>query len=168
MLQEKAKDSILVLIEKERDGDQIDRTLLKNVLSIFIEVGMGGMDTYQKDFEVFLLTETALFYKRKAAAWIQVPLFLISHLCRQSLSGAALKLPVLSSKPDAQSAACAHTTRSVASREWKELRRLPPLAMEPGKTGSATFLALIASEGRSCSAATLVMCAGRRTRAPTT
>lgn len=71
-LQEKAKDAILVLIEKERDGDQINRTLLKNVLGIFIEVGMGGMETYQNDFEAHLLEETAVFYKRKAAAWIQV------------------------------------------------------------------------------------------------
>ena len=28
----KAKDAILALVERERDGEQIDRTLLKNVL----------------------------------------------------------------------------------------------------------------------------------------
>lgn len=71
-LQERARDAILVLIEKERDGEQIDRALLKNVLAIFIEVGMGSMDNYQKDFEAYLLTDTAAFYQRKAAAWIQV------------------------------------------------------------------------------------------------
>ena len=72
VLQERARDAILGLIDKERDGEQIDRALLKNVLGIFIEVGMGTMDNYQSDFEAFLLEETSAFYKRKAAAWIQV------------------------------------------------------------------------------------------------
>lgn len=67
----KTKDAILQLIEKEREGEQIDRTLLKNVLSIFIEVGMGTMTCYQADFEQTLLKSTAEYYKRKAAFWIE-------------------------------------------------------------------------------------------------
>jgi len=70
-LQERTRDAVLALIDKERDGETIDRALLKNVLAIFIEVGMGSMDNYQKDFEAFLLSVTAAFYQRKAAAWIQ-------------------------------------------------------------------------------------------------
>ncbi len=31
-MKKKAKDAILALVEKERDGEQIDRALLKNVL----------------------------------------------------------------------------------------------------------------------------------------
>lgn len=69
--QARAKDAVLLLIEKERNGEQIERTMLKNVLGIFIEVGMGSMDNYQNDFETFLLTATAEFYSRKAANWIQ-------------------------------------------------------------------------------------------------
>ena len=65
-----AKTAALALIEKERDGELIDRTLLKNILAIFIEVGMGGMECYERDFEVALLSETSTFYKRKAALWI--------------------------------------------------------------------------------------------------
>ena len=71
-LKDRAKDAILMLIERERDGETIDRTLLKNVLGIFIEVGMGGMEKYQENFEAPMLTDTAAFYRRKAAAWIQV------------------------------------------------------------------------------------------------
>lgn len=67
----KTKDAILQLIELEREGEQIDRTLLKNVLSIFIEVGMGTMTCYQSDFEQTLLKSTADYYKRKAAFWIE-------------------------------------------------------------------------------------------------
>ena len=38
-----ARGAVLSLIEKERDGELIDRTLLKNILGIFIEVGTGYM-----------------------------------------------------------------------------------------------------------------------------
>jgi len=69
-IKKKTKDAILRLIEKEREGELIDRALVKNILGIFIEVGMGGMDTYERDFEDHLLTETGGFYKRKAAEWI--------------------------------------------------------------------------------------------------
>ncbi len=34
------------------------------------QVGMGGMECYERDFEAFLLSETNAFYKRKAAEWI--------------------------------------------------------------------------------------------------
>ena len=71
-VKKKAKDAMLVAIEQEREGDQIDRSLLKNVLGIFIEVGMGGMDCYNQDFEQHLLSTTAEYYKKKAASWIAV------------------------------------------------------------------------------------------------
>ena len=35
-----------------------------------LQVGMGGMECYEKDFEEPLLAETAAYYKRKAAEWI--------------------------------------------------------------------------------------------------
>lgn len=37
-----------------------------------LQVGMGQMECYERDFEEFLLKDTAEYYKRKAAAWIQV------------------------------------------------------------------------------------------------
>ena len=67
-MKRKARDAVLAMVEREREGEQIDRALLKNVLDIFIAVGMGQMDTYQHDFEDSLLTETAAYYKRKARA----------------------------------------------------------------------------------------------------
>lgn len=65
-----ARAALLRQIERERDGDMIDRSLLKNILDIFIEVGMGNMDHYERDFEEVMLTETGGYYKRKAAEWI--------------------------------------------------------------------------------------------------
>ncbi|KAK4717586.1 hypothetical protein R3W88_015924 [Solanum pinnatisectum] len=48
------------LIEKEREGEQIDRALLKNVLDIFAEIGRGEMEYYVNDFGDALLRDTQL------------------------------------------------------------------------------------------------------------
>lgn len=47
-VKKRAKDAVLKLIEREREGELIDRALVKNILDIFIEVGMGGMECYEK------------------------------------------------------------------------------------------------------------------------
>ncbi|XP_024398790.1 cullin-1 [Physcomitrium patens] len=65
------KDAVIALIDREREGEQIDRALLKNVLGIFVEIGMGNMDAYESDFETFMLQDTASYYSRKAASWIE-------------------------------------------------------------------------------------------------
>ncbi|KAG0574381.1 hypothetical protein KC19_VG259000 [Ceratodon purpureus] len=65
------KDAVIALVDREREGEQIDRALLKNVLGIFVEIGMGNMDAYETDFETFLLGDTAAYYRRKSSAWIQ-------------------------------------------------------------------------------------------------
>ncbi|OVA15009.1 Cullin [Macleaya cordata] len=65
------RDAVISLIDQEREGLQIDRTLLKNVLDIFVEIGMGKMDCYINDFEEAMLADTAAYYSRKASNWIQ-------------------------------------------------------------------------------------------------
>ncbi|VVA89777.1 unnamed protein product [Arabis nemorensis] len=70
-MKSKAKDAILALIHKEREGGQIDRAQLKNVLDIFVANGMGTMEKYEEDFESFMLEDTASYYSRKASSWIQ-------------------------------------------------------------------------------------------------
>ena len=57
-------------IDQEREGEQIDRALLKNVLDIFVEIGMGQMDHYENDFEAAMLKDTSAYYSRKASNWI--------------------------------------------------------------------------------------------------
>ena len=69
-LKKNVKDAVLALVDKERDGEQIDRALVKNILGIFVEMDMGGMEAYEQDFEAHLLTNTAAFYSRKASVWI--------------------------------------------------------------------------------------------------
>eukprot|EP00850_Spirogloea_muscicola_P012722 SM000083S22769 [mRNA] locus=s83:517137:518922:+ [translate_table: standard] len=70
-LNAKVKDAVIALIDREREGERIDRALLKNVLGIFVEMGMGSMYAYEVDFEAFMLQATADYYKRKASSWIQ-------------------------------------------------------------------------------------------------
>ena len=59
-----------IQIDQEREGEQIDRALLKNVLDIYVEIGMGQMDQYESDFEEAMLKDTAEYYSRKASNWI--------------------------------------------------------------------------------------------------
>ncbi|XP_068338006.1 cullin-1-like [Pyrus communis] len=65
-----AKIAVIDLIDKEREGEQIDRALLKNVVDIFVEIGMGQMGSYEQDFEAHLLVDSGAYYSRKAANWI--------------------------------------------------------------------------------------------------
>ncbi|KAK2418693.1 cullin-1 [Trifolium repens] len=66
-----ARKAVIDLIDKEREGEQIERSLLKNVLDIFVEIGMGEMVHYEQDFEVQMLDDTADYYKSKATIWIE-------------------------------------------------------------------------------------------------
>ncbi|KAL9161360.1 hypothetical protein ABFS82_07G016600 [Erythranthe guttata] len=66
----KVRDAVISLIDQEREGEQIDRALLKNVLDIFVEIGMGQMEQYENDFEEAMLKDTAAYYSRKASNWI--------------------------------------------------------------------------------------------------
>ncbi|KAF2575300.1 hypothetical protein F2Q70_00000126, partial [Brassica cretica] len=70
-LHSKVKDAVIALVDKEREGEQIDRALLKNVLDIYVEIGMGQMERYEEDFESFMLLDSASYYSRKASSWIQ-------------------------------------------------------------------------------------------------
>ncbi|VVA29651.1 PREDICTED: cullin-1 [Prunus dulcis] len=62
--------AIIGLINKEREGEQIDRALLKNVIDVFVEIGKGQMEAYEEDFEAHMLIDTREYYSRKASSWI--------------------------------------------------------------------------------------------------
>ncbi|XP_057461540.1 cullin-1-like [Actinidia eriantha] len=65
-----ARDAVIRLIDQEREGEQIDRALLKNVLDIFVEIGIENMEYYERDFEDDLLKDSSAYYSRKASNWI--------------------------------------------------------------------------------------------------
>ena len=69
---ERAKDAVLGLIARERENEQIERDLVKSVLTIFVDVGMDkGTDVYENLFQTPLLASIHSHYKTKAANWIQ-------------------------------------------------------------------------------------------------
>ncbi|CAH8365722.1 unnamed protein product [Eruca vesicaria subsp. sativa] len=67
-LQSKVREAVLALVDKEREGEDIDRKVTKRVLEFYIEI---GMERYEQDFESFMLKDTASYYSRKASSWIQ-------------------------------------------------------------------------------------------------
>ncbi|XP_022545706.2 cullin-1-like [Brassica napus] len=64
------KQVIIALIHKEREGQQVDSALLKNILDLFVQSGKGSMERYEDDFEKFFLQETASYYSRRSSSWI--------------------------------------------------------------------------------------------------
>ncbi|XP_020102129.1 cullin-1-like [Ananas comosus] len=66
----KAKDTVISLIDQEREGEQIDKALVKNIVDIFVEIGASELDYYTEDFEKFFLKHTSAYYSRKASEWI--------------------------------------------------------------------------------------------------
>ncbi|CAI8604721.1 unnamed protein product [Vicia faba] len=65
-----ASKAVITLIDKEREGEQIDRSLLKNILDIFVEIGMGDMKHYENDFEVQMLEDTADYYRKRVSHYL--------------------------------------------------------------------------------------------------
>ncbi|KAI7982239.1 Cullin-1 [Camellia lanceoleosa] len=69
-LKGKVRDAVITLIDQEREAEQVDRALLKNILGIFVEIGMGQNECYENDFEEDMLKDSAAYYSRKASNWI--------------------------------------------------------------------------------------------------
>ena len=46
-------DAILGLIEKERDGEIVNKKMIKCVVGLYVKMGMGELDVYESDFVSF-------------------------------------------------------------------------------------------------------------------
>ncbi|KAI3508751.1 hypothetical protein L1887_23764 [Cichorium endivia] len=66
----KVGEAVISMIDREREGEQIDRGLVKAALDISVEIGMGKMDYYEDDFEPSMLEHTTTYYSHKASQWI--------------------------------------------------------------------------------------------------
>lgn len=80
-LKENAQRAVLLLIHREREGEGIDRALVKNILDIFITMGMSTMDCYQQDFEIDMLGATSEYYRYTDSVFYLLLLALGSLLC---------------------------------------------------------------------------------------
>lgn len=57
--------SLICQINDERDGKVIDRDLLKDVLDVYVQIGLG-MECYEVDFENAFRESTRNYYSNKA------------------------------------------------------------------------------------------------------
>ncbi|XP_075478391.1 cullin-1-like isoform X1 [Primulina tabacum] len=68
----KVTDAILSLIDREREGEQIDQTFVKEILDIYVVIGADSLKYNEKDFEEAMVNATAEFYSKKALDWISI------------------------------------------------------------------------------------------------
>jgi hypothetical protein len=57
-------------VDDERDGQLIDRALVKDVLDIYVDIGRGSFSVYELDFEKAFCKGTADYYSKKAQTWM--------------------------------------------------------------------------------------------------
>ena len=71
--------AIIGLINDEREGNLIDKSLVKSIVELYEEMGMDSLDCYNLDLEELLLTNTREYYARKREDWINdsTPAYLI-------------------------------------------------------------------------------------------
>ncbi|KAK3160848.1 hypothetical protein QOZ80_1BG0065810 [Eleusine coracana subsp. coracana] len=69
-LKETVTGIVIGMVDDERDGQIIDRSILKNVLDMYVELGGSDTKLYEEDFEVAFLKSTADYYSKKAQTWI--------------------------------------------------------------------------------------------------
>jgi len=69
-IKEDATAAIHGLINEEREGRIIDKSLVKSVVELYESMGMGTLDAYNADLEEPLLVSTREYYARKREDWI--------------------------------------------------------------------------------------------------
>ncbi|KAL1524971.1 hypothetical protein AB1Y20_019847 [Prymnesium parvum] len=78
------RTAIIDLIRREREGELVDRTLIKEVVEIFVDMGgttRSSLEVYINDFEEALLTSTADFYSRESQKWSEEDSF-PDYMCK--------------------------------------------------------------------------------------
>ena len=65
-----ATNAIIELIDQEREGNMIDKSIIKTNIELYENIGMGNLESYTSDFETPLLDRTREFYAKKREEWI--------------------------------------------------------------------------------------------------
>jgi len=69
-MKEDTTSAILGLINDERERRIIDKSLIKSIVELYEEMGMGTLDCYNTDLEEPLLNNTREYYAMKREEWI--------------------------------------------------------------------------------------------------
>ena len=67
------RNVILTNIESERDGNTIDREVLRSAIWLFIDMGMETTEVYNQDFEKEFIKQSREYYQREAQRWQMEP-----------------------------------------------------------------------------------------------
>jgi len=70
-VKERLSRIVLGLIRRERDGEVIERELIRSALSMLVEVGVHSKSVYISDFEVPFLNETWKYYRSETLEYIE-------------------------------------------------------------------------------------------------
>jgi cullin 1 len=62
--------AILGLVDDEREDKIIDKSLVKSIVELYENMGMGSLDAYNADLEEPLLNSTREYYAKKREDWI--------------------------------------------------------------------------------------------------
>lgn len=57
------RDTLLDMVMKERKGEIVDRSAIKNACQMLMRLGINSRVVYEEDFERPFLTQSAEFYK---------------------------------------------------------------------------------------------------------
>lgn len=63
------RTALLRVINLERQGEHIDQDLVKGVIEMFIDLGLGNNNVYVTEFEESLLPATSDYFVRQASGW---------------------------------------------------------------------------------------------------
>jgi len=62
--------ALLKVINQERHGEHIDQELVKGIIDMFIDLGLGSPNVYNKEFEEAFLPATSDYFVRQASGWL--------------------------------------------------------------------------------------------------
>jgi len=66
LVKERLKVLLLANIKAEREGELVDRSLLRGTLSMLVDLGIEGTGVYEEDFERAFLETTRAFYRAES------------------------------------------------------------------------------------------------------
>ena len=91
-VKDRLRAHLLANVLKERNGEIIDRMLMKDILAMLVDLGVNSCSVYEEDFEAPLLESTATFYRAESQNYI------LQNTCPDYLKKVD-RVPLLSRQP---------------------------------------------------------------------
>ncbi len=85
-IRDRLRRIILGNIHAERCGQVVDRSLLKSVLSMLVDLNVDGVNVYEEDFEKHFIEDSHNFYREESQSFIQ------QNTCSEYLAKAQMRI----------------------------------------------------------------------------